>query len=285
MMLRYVFFSVAILLSTTAGASATIIDHSSIAGVAALPQSTMDAIGQQKWLFTHASVGANMVDGMNDLHSANPTRYQLKVSTAYLTSPLPDPTIPGTVYEINRGNPDWTEKFSLFDTLIDNGYRSPKIDFAMNKLCWIDQNASAATYIASMSSLEAAYPGTSFVYTTMPLSTGEDDSNVLRNQYNSAVRSYCSSNNRLLFDIADIEAYGPSGSPSTFVSAGVTYQKLYSGYAADEGHLNTAGRQQVATGWYAAAASAVVPEPGTVSLLLIGGITLVGATIARRRRA
>jgi hypothetical protein len=285
MMVRRVFFPTTILWLAAAGASATTINHSNIAGVGSLPQSTMDAIGEQTWLFTHASVGGNIIDGMIDLHSADPGRYQLHVSTAYLTAPPPAIGVAGTVYELNRGNPGWSQKFSIFDSLVRNGWHSPAVDFAMDKLCYIDPTADVNAYISTMSTLEGLYPSTTFVYTTMPLTTSADSDNVLRNQYNNAVRNYCSSNNRLLFDIADIEAYNVAGSASTFDFGGTTYQRLHDDYSADGGHLNVAGRQQVAMGWYAVAASAVVPEPSTVTLLLIGGTLLAGAVTVKKRRA
>ncbi len=45
-------------------AAAQIVDHRHVDGVTALPQAVMDAVGQQRWLFTHASVGGNMVAGL-----------------------------------------------------------------------------------------------------------------------------------------------------------------------------------------------------------------------------
>ena len=292
-MLRRAFFSVAFLLLVTAGASAMVIDHNSIVivSVDSLPQSTMDAIGQQKWFFTHASVGGNMINGLNDLHTANSTRYQLQTSSVGYNDSLqqadypPASTTPGSVYECNRGNPGSSEKFLIFYESVKCGWQSPKVDFVMDKLCYIDQNADVNSYLYWMSSQESypSYAGTTFVYTTMPLTTGEDSNNILRNQYNDAVRDYCIAHDRLLFDIADIEAYDPTGNPITFAYDNQTYQKLYSGYTSDGGHLNTVGRQRVAMGWYAVAATAV-PEPGMIVLLLTGGVVLIGARITQRHR-
>jgi hypothetical protein len=284
-MTRYLLLVLAILPLAVAAASAEIIDHSSIAGVASLPQSTMDAIGQQKWMFTHASVGANMVEGMNGLHSANPTRYQLEVATGYATAPPPDPTKPGTVYQIDRGNPGWSLKFSTFQSLVTNYWHSPTVNFVMDKLCYIDQGASSTTYLSMMASLEAAYPNTTFVYTTMPLMTTEDGDNILRNNYNYDVRKACAAYGGLLFDIADIESHDLNGNACTFVSGDKTYQKLYTGYCSDYlqggAHLNSTGSQQVALGWYATAATAV-PEPSVLILLAIGGVLFIGRRLTRR---
>ncbi len=101
-------------LALASPAPARIVNHLDIDGVTALPQATMDAIGRQKWFFSHASVGSNMIDGMNDLRAANPTRYRLvTASVGYSSSRAnspPSPTVGGTVYECPRGNPGWQQK-------------------------------------------------------------------------------------------------------------------------------------------------------------------------------
>ena len=43
----------------------------------ALPQCVMDAVGQQRWFFAHASVGGNLLEGLADLHADQPLRYPL----------------------------------------------------------------------------------------------------------------------------------------------------------------------------------------------------------------
>ena len=105
--------------------SAQIINHSDINGVASLPQATMDAIGLQKWLFTHASVGSNMMDGMAGLHSANPVRYKLgQVEVGFddgqsRAENPPTPTVAGTIYECPRGNPGWEAKITIFQNSVN----------------------------------------------------------------------------------------------------------------------------------------------------------------------
>jgi lysophospholipase L1-like esterase len=261
--------------------TARIVNHEGIAGVATLPQATLDAIGQQKWLFTHASVGGNLIEGMSELHTADSLRYQLiPTSTGYndagqrVTNP-PSPTIAGRIYESNRGNPGWEAKYTIFDNSVRiSGWHDSAVGIVMDKLCYIDQDANAADYLDSMSALEADYPGTVFVYTTMPLTTASDSDNVKRNQYNAAVRQYAQDHDRYLFDIADIEAHDPSGNPQTFQSGGQTYQKLYGSYSSDGGHLNAAGEERVALGWYAMAAliaaGPVTPPDKFLYLPLVG---------------
>lgn len=241
---------------------AQIIDHTDVDGVAALPQASMDAIGGQNWFFSHASVGGNLLSGMAALHATNPGRYQLGQASVGFDGGQnradnpPTPTAVGTIYECDRGNPGWQDKITIFQNSVNtSGWRSGAAAIAMNKFCFIDQDAEASQYVDTLAALEAAWPATIFVYTTMPLTTAEDAENVLRNQYNAAVRQYCQSHARLLFDIADMESHNPAGAAITFTSGGQTYQKLHEYYSSDGGHLNAAGCRQLALGWYAVAAA------------------------------
>ncbi len=256
--LVFVTAALAIGLATSVGAQ--VVDHTAIDEVPTYPQATMDAIGQQRWLFTHASVGGNIISGMDALHSSDPVRYQLvPVAVSYLSSEErvedpPEPTVAGSVYECQRGNPGWSSKFQIFDNSVrTSGWHLPAVDAAMDKLCYIDQNADPSVYLQTMEALESAYPTTRFVYTTMPLTTSEDSNNILRNQYNETVRDYCRTHGKLLFDIADMEAHEPDGTPVTFTSGSETYQKLFADYSSDGGHLNSNGSIRIATGWYAVA--------------------------------
>jgi hypothetical protein len=243
-------------------AAAQIVGHAAIDPVATLPQCALDGAGQQRWFFAHASVGGNLIEGLADLHAADPVRFQLATEwvgydDASQLCTAPAGTSPGTVYECDRGNPGWQAKLTIFDRSVRlAGWRQPAVDLVLDKLCFIDQDADAGTYLASMAALEAGYPYTRFVYATMPLTTGEDADNVLRNQYNQAVRAQAAASGALLFDLADMEAHDPAGVAQSFQSGGHTWQKLYAGYTTDGGHLDTElGHRRVAQGWYAVAAT------------------------------
>ncbi len=252
-----------LLLAVALPARGQIVDHSAIDAVPDLPQCVMDGIGAQRWFFTHASVGGNLLEGLDDLRALNPTRFQLATagvsydSAQLRADPPPLPTVAGTVYECGRGNPGWEDKFTIFDNSVRlAGWRQGAVDAVMDKLCYIDPGASAPAYLAMMDALAAAYPTTALVFTTMPLTVDEDGDNVARNLYNQAVRAHAADIGALLYDVADMEAHDPAGIEQTFVSGGQTYQKLYAGYTGDGGHLDLElGHRRVAQGWYAAAAT------------------------------
>src|SRR5882672_555194 len=219
------------------------------------PKATVEKLGHLKWYFAHASVGANMMDGVSDLHAKDKELYPFKGISAQKTPPTS--TQAGVIYEHNRGNPGWKSKFDGFESCVSNGWHYPTINIAMNKLCYIDQHASFKYYLHSMTNLEAAFPETVLVYMTMSLMTDTDADNFLCNAFNERLREWIRQNGRVLFDIADIEAHDLEGKVCTFQYRNKICQKLCDSYTKDGGHLNETGRQLVAKGFYALSAALV----------------------------
>ncbi len=251
----------AIALALPVAARGEIVDHRAVAGVATLPQEVMDAIGTQRWLFTHASVGQNIASGLYLLNDLDPDRYQLQRSWVDFdedhqrAEDPPASPVPGTVYQCYRGNPGWAQKFAIFDNSVRaGGWHDPQIDAVLDKLCYIDDDAHPEDYLGMMLALRTSYPRTYVIYATIPLTSGSSSANIRRNAYNELVRAACASGGAILYDIADIEAHDPDGNEHTFSSGGRVYQQLYDGYTDDGGHLNNLGAMQVARGWYAVAA-------------------------------
>lgn len=244
-----------------AAANAVTIGHRDVDAAASLPQSALARVATQRWLFAHASIGSNILDGLTILNEADPARYAVVTSWSGNGTQIfapPATTVAGTIYDANRGDPTWQEKLAIFDDAVRQlGWHYPRIDVAMDKLCFIDDSAEAAPYLASMTALERDYPDTRFVYVTRPLRTtgGPVSANIGAAEYNAAVRAHCQTNNRILFDLADIESHDPAGNPITFTANGQTYERLYDGYASDIGHLNSYGAVRVALAWYVAAAA------------------------------
>lgn len=239
-------------------ASSITINHNSIAGVAKLSQAVMDRIATTfNFFFAHASVGGNILDGLRALHASSVKRYRLTVVSEDNSPPAK--TVKGRIYEFDRGNPSWQEKVDGFAASLASGWAG-RINVAVNKFCFIDPDVTLAYYAqanaaqSAMSQLEAKYPSVKFVYTTIPLTTDSDTDNIKRNKFNTALRNWCKANNKALLDIADIEAWTPAGTQTVFKKSGKTYQKLYSAYTDDGGHLKAAASKRVALAWYALAA-------------------------------
>ncbi|MBN1296697.1 SGNH/GDSL hydrolase family protein [bacterium] len=66
-----------------------------------------------------------------------------------------------------------------------------------------------STYLATMNQLEQQYPGVLFIYMTGHLDGSGESGNL--HQRNQQIRDFCSANNKILFDFADIESYDPDG--------------------------------------------------------------------------
>ena len=263
-------------------AGAAVINHASLAAATNPPPAVSAKVAQLRWFFTHASVGGNLVTGMNVLNTEDGARFPLQIhgydgddgdgayhgavgtegsegGADYRAAADPASTSNGFVFECMRGNPDWSNKLTCFsNSVVQSGWRFPKVNVVMDKFCWIDPYADADDYCAMMSGLEARYPQTLFVYMTMPLTTETAGSeNDLRNAFNRQVRGFCVASNKWLLDLADIQAWTAAGVQQTYVSGGTTNQRMASAYAVGPAwgdyHLNAAGRRQGALGWHALA--------------------------------
>jgi hypothetical protein len=256
--LSYFFLPIPLAVAAVAEEKSIRVGYAECASRTNYPRATMEKIAQLKWYFAHASVGANMVDGITDLYAMDKATYPFQSISASATPPAT--TQAAGIYEHNRGNPGWKAKFDGFESCVSNGWHYPAINIAMSKLCYIDESASFKYYVHSMTNLEAAFPETVFVYTTIPLMTDANADNFLRNAYNERLREWTRQNGRVLFDIADIEAHDSNGKVCTFQYRNKTCQKLCDSYTKDGGHLNEAGRQLVAKGFYALAAALIEKE-------------------------
>jgi hypothetical protein len=231
-----------------------VIGYTNCPAVKNYSQAQMDEIGQLKWYFTHASVGENMMIGVAALHATNAGFYQLHGVAA--TNTPPAVTQAGVIYEYDRGNPGWWQKCDIFKAAVTNGWRYPRVNIVMNKLCFIDYGADVASSIDYLFSQEPYFPETMYVYMTMPLTTSQDSANYSRNLYNDTMRGWCRTNNRVLFDVADIEAHDTNGAPCTFTYSGRVCQYLCPAYNAssDGGHPDSPYAQKLlASGFYALA--------------------------------
>lgn len=256
-------FSLVILFGCLSGGSVTqaapiLIGYTNCLSVTNTLATTAADIGTLKWYFAHASVGGNMMDGVADLRALGTNHYRFRGGSASSTPPATTQT--GVIYEHNRGNPGWQAKFNQFQTCVSNGWRFPRVNLAMNKLCYIDPDANLTAYLNSMSALESAFPETVFVYMTIPLMNATDSDNRLRNVFNDGVRDWVRAGHRVLFDIADIEAHDTTGAACTYTSNGRVCQRLCPAYTDDGGHLNTPGRQLVARGFYALATALLAAD-------------------------
>ncbi len=107
------------------------------------------------------------------------------------------------------GNPDRTAWADATRTYLNS---NPEVNIIM--WSWCSQASSASesdiiTYLSLMNELETDFTGVKFIYMTGHLDgTGETGNLNLRNEQ---IRDYCTANNKILYDFADIESYDPDG--------------------------------------------------------------------------
>jgi hypothetical protein len=242
------------------------IGHGAVEEYGSLTASDISAAVNLKTYFEHASVGRNILNGVQKLiagglslkrgtwkdwapvdAAGNPAYYtEGNDGSAYVwdVSSM-DATKSAVIkawfaantglYDNARGNPSAAEKMNYFRAAVDTYDIGAAADVAVMKFCWIDPDASLSDYEEMMSSLQTAYPDLVLVYCTIPLTNAVDDNTASRNTFNNALRIYCSTNNFWLFDIADIESHEPDGTAYTS-SSGAELE--WPDYSHDTGHIN-----------------------------------------------
>lgn len=196
----------------------------------------------------------------------------------------------GGLQDNNRGNPTPANKIGGFVGLSAN--MRGAIEIAMWKYCWIDVwsetsgyisdgAAAAASDIEDIEAFEAANPGITVVWWTMPLQ--DDASYAAREAYNSAIRTYCLDHGKWLIDIADIECHNSSGVKQI---DGNGREIATTAYMRDDGgHLGTDGRLRMAKAYWSAI-TAIANDEGSATYSVSGvtydknGSILGGCTVS-----
>ncbi len=117
------------------------------------------------------------------------------------------------------------------DPITGRGTTNPDVNVIVWSWCGqVDNKYAAGTldseYLTPMSQLETDYPGVKFIYMTGHMDHWDDSNNKAANQM---VRDYCISNNKVLYDFADIESYDPDGAFYEFPNDSCDYYESISG--------------------------------------------------------
>jgi uncharacterized protein YjdB len=201
-------FLILLLLQVFVFLNGQIIDHNCIK-LKSIPQSYIDlARSKLHIVFEHTSHGSQLTDGMTGLYNWKGSVYAWNNGGINGALDLHDHGITGGS---DLGSPDWTSWAASTRTCLRNPANS-NINIVM--WAWCSQVSTATqsninTYLSLMSSLEAEFPDVKFVYMTGHLDgTGV---NGTLNTRNEQIRAYCKTNNKILYDFADIESYDPDG--------------------------------------------------------------------------
>ncbi|TXT67119.1 MAG: Exoglucanase B [Promethearchaeota archaeon] len=151
-------------------------------------------------VYWHTSHGSQLTDGMDPLDEfmGNNDTYEYNSAGSggalHLNEPASDDLTGNT-----NGFDDTTRTFLN---------ANPIYNVIIWSWCGLDtNNASINAYLNNMNQLESEYPNKTFVYMTGHLDGSGEEGDV--HYYNERIRSYCFTNNKTLYDFADIESYNP----------------------------------------------------------------------------
>jgi hypothetical protein len=164
-----------------------------------------------KIAYGHTSHGSQIITGMSALAAANAT-YSFNNGGIGGALDLRDAPFAGA-YDL--GNPNLTSWARATRKYLN---AHPEVNVVMWSWCGQVSDAwpsDITTYLNLMRGLEKDYPGVKFVYMTGHLDGWGVRGNL--NRRNEQIRAYCQSNNKILFDFADIESYDPSGTTNFMV--------------------------------------------------------------------
>ncbi len=185
-----------------------IIDHN-CTRLRDIPQTYIDLARSKLHIaYEHTSHGSQLTDGMTGLYNWKGSTWAWNNGGINGALDLHDHGITGGS---DLGAPDWTSWAASTRAYLRNPLNS---DVNVVMWAWCSQVSTATqaninTYLGLMSSLEAEFPNVKFVYMTGHLD-GTGVNGVL-NIRNEQIRAYCRSNNKVLYDFADIESYDPDG--------------------------------------------------------------------------
>jgi len=154
--------------------------------------------------YGHTSHGSQITDGMTGLVAFKGTAYSWNNGGTGGALDLHDYAMPGDL-----GAPDRTAWEASTRTYLN---ANPDVNVVIWSWCGQVSTATKTdidTYLNLMSALELDYRKVRFVYMTGHLDgTGLTGNLHIRNEQ---IREFCKTNNKTLFDFADIECYNPDG--------------------------------------------------------------------------
>jgi hypothetical protein len=212
--------------------------------------------------FGHQSVGANILQGIQDLMAGNP-RLKLNIER----SDHPDLVSGPALVECSVGeNGKPQSKNDAFAAILNKGL-GVRGGIVMYKYCYVDIDSSTdiaqmfQSYQQGINALKGKYPLLKFVYITVPLTTMEPaakawakfligrpterDINAKRNQFNNLLKKTYK-NTDPIYDLAEVESTYPDGSRSYFMRGNEKIFTLAPEFTSDGGHLNQKGRRAAA---------------------------------------
>ena len=221
------------------------------------------ALAHKRVYFGHQSVGANILDGVQDLCRTDPT---LRLRVVESSDPEAY-TAPVLGHSRLGRNHDPRSKIDAFAEILGTKLGA-KLDIALFKFCYIDVNEDSDNstlfgyYRKVMAQVAIACPQPLLVHVTVPITTVPGmlprliggllrrhnraaHDNLARAQYNRLL-TQAYAGKEPLFDLAAVESTTPAGHVHRFSLHGNECRALVPTYSSDGRHLSGLGRRVVA---------------------------------------
>lgn len=238
-----------------------------------ITKAELDDVSQTNAFFGHQSVGANILDGVARVYSANGAPAPAVIELGGSGRSADDAGVITHAFIGENEKP--LLKIQDFAAKLRSGV-GESVDVAMMKFCYVDITSNTnvdevfASYRSTVAELQREFPRLTLVHATVPLTTPDQGvlgslkswfrgqnpevaDNVVRERFNALVRNEYGGSN--LFDLAAVESTAPDGTRVGGRYHEQPYYELYHGYASDNGHLNDEGAQIVAAAWLKAIAN------------------------------
>ncbi len=184
-----------------ANADPIIADHSVLPAFDQIPPSIVEHIKTTyKIFYGHTSHGSQITTGMDMIHAEN-TIYDFNSGTGSLSI---------SEYGDDLGTLGDTTWVPITRQALDQPGNN------INMVIWswcggvsTNDDAGINVYLNAMNQLAIAYPNVTFIYMTGHLDGTGPAGELYRG--NNQIRNYCATNNKILFDFADIESFDPDG--------------------------------------------------------------------------
>ena len=188
------------------GSVAIIIDHTTV-DISRIPANYNNlAKAQLRLSYGHTSHGSQLISGADYWYTQNPLfAFNTDGSIQANTLSIADSTPGGDL-----GNPDFTNWESETRAYLNDAgsSRNAVMWSWCGQVSWASEE-NIQIYLNLMNGLERDYPNVKFIYMTGHLDGSGVDGNLY--QRNNQIRAYARANNKILFDVADIESYDPAG--------------------------------------------------------------------------
>jgi hypothetical protein len=189
---------------------ATVVDHSAIV-LGAIPSTWIDQAKQNLHIaYGHTSHGSQLTTGMAGLVTFAGAQYAFNAGGSGGALDLRDyyGDFGGLGVAEDLGSPNRIAWESATRTYLN---QHPDVNVIIWSWCGqVDgTQAEIQQYLGLMDGLEHDFPGVKFVYMTGHTDGAPLSGNVPAR--NKQIRDYCSANNKILYDFADIESYDPDG--------------------------------------------------------------------------